>query len=206
MKSIVLRVLSVRRSRRRPSRKSFASACPRAGVEANGPSGPPSISGNGRYVVFASTATNLVAGDTNGVADIFLRDRDTDADGIFDEAGAVATTRLSLGPSAAQADAASIDPGDLARTAATWRSSRRPPTWSPAPNGSPQVYRVDRTTGTIVRVSESAAGDAGDAASGAPAISADGDVVAFQSQADNLVTDRRQCTSSASSCGRSRPI
>ena len=38
-----------------------------AGVEANGPSGPPSISGNGRFVVFASTATNLVAGDTNAL-------------------------------------------------------------------------------------------------------------------------------------------
>ena len=39
-----------------------------AGVEANGPSGPPSISADGRYVVFASAATNLVAGDTNGAS------------------------------------------------------------------------------------------------------------------------------------------
>ena len=81
-----------------------------AGAEANGPSGPPSISGNGRFVVFASAATNLVAGDTNAVADIFLRDRDIDADGIFDEAGAVSTTRISLGPSAVQADGPSSSP------------------------------------------------------------------------------------------------
>jgi len=81
-----------------------------AGVEANAPSGRPSISGTGRYVVFASAATNLVAGDTNNVADIFLRDRDTDADGIFDEAGAVATTRVSVGAGGVQADNLSRDP------------------------------------------------------------------------------------------------
>ena len=39
-----------------------------------GDSYSPSISADGRYVVFVSWATNLVAGDTNGVADIFLRD------------------------------------------------------------------------------------------------------------------------------------
>jgi WD40-like Beta Propeller Repeat len=159
-----------------------------AGVEANGPSGPPSISGDGRYVVFASDATNLVTGDTNGVADVFLRDRDTDADGIFDEAGAVATTRISLGPSAAQADAASLEPAitpDGRYVAFVSAASNL----APDANGSPQVYRLDRTTGGIVRVSESTAGAAGDAASGAPAISADGDVVAFQTRATNLGAD-----------------
>ena len=45
-----------------------------AGVPGNGPSDQPSISHNGRWVVFRSTATNLVAGDTNGKADIFRRD------------------------------------------------------------------------------------------------------------------------------------
>lgn len=33
------------------------------------------ISGDGRYVAFASDATNLVSGDTNGASDIFVRDR-----------------------------------------------------------------------------------------------------------------------------------
>lgn len=36
-----------------------------------------SISGDGRYVAFASMASNLVAGDTNGAADILVRDRQT---------------------------------------------------------------------------------------------------------------------------------
>src|SRR5689334_17711138 len=75
-----------------------------AGTEANGASFTPSVSADGRFVVFSSLATNLVADDTNGVADVFLRDRDTDTDGILDEAGAVSTTRLSLGSGSLQAN------------------------------------------------------------------------------------------------------
>jgi hypothetical protein len=49
------------------------------GAEANGPTTPTSTqtSADGRYVVFASKATNLVSGDTNGVADVFVHDRQT---------------------------------------------------------------------------------------------------------------------------------
>ena len=68
-----------------------------AGAEADNASSSPSISGNGRYVVFQSAATNLVTGDSDSVLDVFLRDRDTDADGILDEPGAVATTPISVG-------------------------------------------------------------------------------------------------------------
>ena len=49
---------------------------------------------DGRYVAFSSEATNLVNNDTNNLRDIFLRDRDTDGDGIFDEPGAVSTIRV----------------------------------------------------------------------------------------------------------------
>src|SRR5688500_16203804 len=59
------------------------------GTEGNGDSFSPTISDGGRFVAFVSTSTNLVAGDTNGFVDVFLRDRDADADGVFDEAGAV---------------------------------------------------------------------------------------------------------------------
>ncbi len=47
------------------------------GLQGNGNSSYPSISGNGRYVVYASDATNLVPNDTNGSRDIFLFDRIT---------------------------------------------------------------------------------------------------------------------------------
>ncbi len=47
------------------------------GTQANGKSSQPEISGNGRYVSFASDATNLVPDDTNGVTDIFVHDTET---------------------------------------------------------------------------------------------------------------------------------
>ena len=42
--------------------------------DANGRSWAPAVSGDGRYTVFLSDASNLVAGDTNGVTDVFVRD------------------------------------------------------------------------------------------------------------------------------------
>lgn len=44
------------------------------GTNASGSSYEAAISGNGRYVAFASTATNLVAGYTNAAADVYVRD------------------------------------------------------------------------------------------------------------------------------------
>jgi Tol biopolymer transport system component len=46
-------------------------------VQGNDQSGRPSISADGRYVAFDSLATNLVVGDSNDVADVFLHDRQT---------------------------------------------------------------------------------------------------------------------------------
>ena len=54
----------------------------------------PAISGDGRFVVFVSAATNLVVGDTNTLIDVFLHDRDPDQDGVFDENNG-ATVRIS---------------------------------------------------------------------------------------------------------------
>lgn len=54
----------------------LVSAAPN-GASGNGISSEPAMSGNGRYVAFRSTATNLVAGDANNVADIFVRDLQT---------------------------------------------------------------------------------------------------------------------------------
>src|SRR5262249_34913438 len=47
------------------------------GVQGNAPSDSPAISSDGRFVAFVSVATNLVAGDTNSKADVFVRDRQT---------------------------------------------------------------------------------------------------------------------------------
>ena len=48
-----------------------------SGEQANGDSSAPSVSADGRYVAFASFATNLVDNDTNGQGDVFVHDRST---------------------------------------------------------------------------------------------------------------------------------
>ncbi len=65
------------------------------GTQGNGTSEWPSISNDGSRIAFASVASNLSASDTNGVRDIFIHDRDTDDDGVFDEPENVFTERLS---------------------------------------------------------------------------------------------------------------
>jgi hypothetical protein len=47
------------------------------GTQANGSSGGGGLSADGRYVAFGSGASNLVPGDTNGTADVFVHDRDS---------------------------------------------------------------------------------------------------------------------------------
>jgi Tol biopolymer transport system component len=63
------------------------------GAEADGSSDSPSISHDGRFVAFTSYATNLVAGDTNLMADVFVRDRKQRK-----------TYRVSVGPGGVQAN------------------------------------------------------------------------------------------------------
>jgi WD40-like Beta Propeller Repeat len=162
-----------------------------AGAEGNGPSAAQAISGDGRFVAFMSAATNLVAGDTNGLPDIFLRDRDTDADGVFDEPGAVATTRLNLGPGGVQANNASSDPAITPDGRFVCFVSKATNVVPGVPAEVLQVYRLDLTTGDTILVSANDAGTAGDLHSYDPAISADGNVVAFTSEASTTVRSLR---------------
>ena len=69
------------------------------GRPGDGESSAPAIAGDGRYLVYASTATNLVAGDTNNVADIFLHDRTTGE-----------TRRVSVSSTGIQANRAAESP------------------------------------------------------------------------------------------------
>lgn len=66
-----------------------------AGAEAAGGGTFGQISRDGRWIVFIGRSDDLHTSDTNGVDDLYVRDRDTDEDGIFDEAGFVATYRLT---------------------------------------------------------------------------------------------------------------
>ena len=46
-----------------------------SGTEVHGRSLSPVLSADGRFVAFVSEADDLVPGDTNGVRDVFVRDR-----------------------------------------------------------------------------------------------------------------------------------
>jgi Tol biopolymer transport system component len=147
-----------------------------AGVEGNNESYASSISADGRYVAFESLASNLVDGDTNGVADVFIHDRDT---GV--------TTRVSLDSAEAQADGWSGNPSTSAdgRYVAFWSLAGN--LVAGDTNGQQDIFVRDTLTGATTRVSVDSAGLQADLASSDPAMSADGTYVAFCSAATNLV-------------------
>ena len=148
------------------------------GRQGNGESTGPVISADGRYVAFASSATNLVAGDTNHADDVFVKDLRTGR-----------TTRASLTSAGRQADQGSGGPvfsadgrylAFLSQADITGRTLLDPTVYD--------VYLRDRRAGTVVRVNVSPGGVGADGETTSyPAISADGRHVAFSSRASNLV-------------------
>ena len=148
-----------------------------AGNEGNADSSEPSISGDGRFVAFASNATNLVAGDSNGVSDIFVHDRQTGA-----------TTRVSVDSAGNQSNAASWDPSVSADGRYVAFVSSASNLVAGDTNGVSDVFVHDRQTGITARVSLNSSGNQGNGQSLDPSITADGRFVAFASQASNLVT------------------
>ncbi|MEU4690520.1 hypothetical protein [Actinoplanes sp. NPDC023714] len=146
------------------------------GVPANNISGMASISGNGRFVAFLSIADNLVPGDTNGAADVFVRDRDNGT-----------TERVSLTSGGAEADESSYMPSvsdDGRRVAFVSLASNLV---AGDTNDNADIFVRDRQAGTTTRVSVSSTGTQANQGSNAPAISGGGEHVSFTSDADNLV-------------------
>jgi Tol biopolymer transport system component len=147
-----------------------------AGAQANGASLRAVISADGRFVVFDSLASNLVAGDTNGVADIFVHDRQTGA-----------TTRVSVSSTGAQSDAVSLSPQVTPDGRFVAFASGASTLVPGDTNSAFDIFVHDRLTATTTRVSLNGAGEQGNADSVIPNISADGRFVAFSSVASNLV-------------------
>jgi Tol biopolymer transport system component len=155
-----------------------------SGHEANGASGEagpgisdgPSISADGRFVAFRSSASNLVPGDGNGKDDIFVHDRQTGAtERVSVDSAGNEGNGYSYGPSlsadgrfvAFRSNASNLVPGDT--------------------NGTGDDFVYDRQTDTTERVSVDGSGNQGNGESIRPEISADGRFVAFRSFASNLV-------------------
>jgi Tol biopolymer transport system component len=137
----------------------------------------PGISGDGRYVVFASNATNLVAGDTNGFIDVFVRDRATGTtERVSVAAGGAQANSDCIGPLACSADGRFITFFSVANNLAPGDA-----------NGYADIFVRDRVSGTTELVGRSSAGAQANAGCGNATISADGRYVAFESMATNLV-------------------
>jgi Tol biopolymer transport system component len=147
------------------------------GSEADGDSfWNPVISADGRYVAFWSEATNLVAGDTNSLIDIFVKDR---------QSGAV--ERLSAAADGAQANGPSYNPSlsDDGLVVAFWSEASN--LVAGDTNNVADVFVKDRRSGTLERISVGGDGGQANAASYNPTVSADGSFVAYWSEATNLV-------------------
>jgi hypothetical protein len=146
------------------------------GGEADNASGISSVSADGRFVAFDSSATNLVPGDTNGALDVFVRDRQS-----------ATTERVSVATGGGEADDLSIhasmsDDGRFV----TFQSQANNLVVADS-NGFVDIFLRDRANGTTSRVSVATGGAEADSASNYAAISRSGGFVVFESDASNLV-------------------
>lgn len=146
------------------------------GIQSDRSSNRPAMAGLGRYVAFESNATNLVAGDLNFVQDVFLHDM---------LLGTTEMVSVGLGGTMANGESKrSAISADGNRVAFTSLASNL---GALDFNLTYDIYVRDRLAGTTTRVSESSLGVEGNGLSTRPAISADGNSVAFRSLASNLV-------------------
>ena len=149
-----------------------------SGAQGNGGSYAPSISADGRYVVFYGDASNLVPGDVNQQVDVFLHDRQTGA-----------TTLVSVDSAGAQSDDTSFNPTLSLDNRFVGFASRATNLVPGDTNGTWDSFVRDLQTGVTLRISVDSAGTQGNAESDAPTLSADGRYAAFQSDASNLVAN-----------------
>jgi Tol biopolymer transport system component len=160
------------------------------------PVGSPAVSADGSVVVFPSCFTNLVPGDTNAAADVFVHNVRTGT-----------TTRVSVTSKGQQTlyaswGAAISDNGRVvaftshgALDPAASTCSQPAPLLDVVPNlcgDGAQIYAHDMKTGTTVLVSATPDHTAGDGASTQASVSPDGRYVVFMSQATNLVPGQSQ--------------
>ncbi len=146
-----------------------------AGNEGDLVSQTPSISGDGRLIVFASEATNFVENDINEAQDIFLHDWLT---GV--------TTRINIGSTGEEANGASAWPAISADGGWVTFSSSASNLVDGDTNSHEDVFLVELATGAIERVSLSSSRGEANGPSSEPVISSDGRYIAFVSTATNL--------------------
>jgi hypothetical protein len=153
-----------------------------SGQQGSGASGATSLSADGRFVLFTSRSSNLVPGDTNGYADVFVRDR-----------VAKATERVSVSSDGAQGceyengSSANSEGGSISASGrfVVFDSEAACLTLNDD-SGDEDVFLHDRATGLTTLVSATPAGDPGDLYDANGEISADGRFIVFDSDSFNL--------------------
>ena len=138
----------------------------------------PTMSYDGRYVVFGSSAGNLVADDTNFKVDVFMHDRLSGQ-----------TTRLSVDSGGNEANGNSVYPFISADGAYVAFCSVASDLVPDDTNGAYDIFVHEVQTGQTTRVSVDSNGLEADHDSWYPTASADGELVVFTSLAGNLVQD-----------------
>jgi len=147
-------------------------------TQANRRSAYSAISADGRYVAFLSKASDLVANDTNGDWDVFVRDRQQGT-----------TERVSISSAEGQATGDSWALSISADGRYVAFQSVASDLVGKDTNGDWDVFVRDRQRGTTRRVSLTSAGGEAAGSSTSPSVSADGRYVAFQSYASDLVAN-----------------
>lgn len=137
------------------------------------------ISGDGRYVVFTTTANNLATPDANGVGnDVFRKDLQTGAIIVVNVSAAGVQSNAVLGDPDVSYDGSRI----VFRAAATTTGLLTPDT-----AGTEDIVLRDVVAGTTTRVSQNSAGAQSTQSVERSAISADGRHVVFQVPNDDAV-------------------
>jgi Tol biopolymer transport system component len=151
-----------------------------AAVQANADSFAPAISAGGRFVAFASNASNLLADDPDATTDVVVSDL---------QAGTLALVSRADGVQGAKGSSGSADPKISADGARIAFSSNAPNLDPEDTDPSPDVFVRDVRAGTTTLVSRAAGGGASNGDAFSPTISADGRYVAFGSSATNLLPE-----------------
>jgi hypothetical protein len=161
------------------------------GAQAEGDSFAGTISADGRYVAFASTAANLsyvlqggvpISDDTNDVIDVFVHDR---VSGKTDRVSVSSTGAQANGPSCNVVSFIGLGISDNGRFVVfDSEASNLVPDDT---NNVRDVFMHDRVTGTTRRVSICPCGDEGNSDSYGYGVNGDGSTAAFISRASNLL-------------------
>ena len=149
-----------------------------SGEEPNGDSIRHAMSNNGRYIAVLSTATNVVPGDTNGHADVFVHDLKTKK-----------TTLVSVGHAGDMANGGNFQPVFSGNARYVGFGSYATNLVPGDTNAVTDVFVYDMKSGAMDRCSLNSFGQEGNGDCGVVALSSNGRLVYFDSLATNLVPD-----------------